>query len=180
MTKKWTVAGNGPATSGSGNRSRSLSAPGPNPGANFSAKSALASTSLAEEEEEEDGFVQYSGSVTPPRSSKSLLSGSTSVGSMSGSSSGNALLSTNVSPNLALDGIVNGTAVNGAAVGGAGGTGSGHPPMAPIQPLLTDDADTQMGLVKVAEADHDTFLTYAAIVPEFCRLDRMLVNGLVH
>jgi xylulokinase len=178
MTKKWTVAGNGPATSGSGNRSRSLSAPGPNPGANFGAKSALASTSLVEEEEDEEGFGQYSGSITPPRSSKSLLSGSTSVGSMSGSSSGNALLSHNASPHLAPDGVNGST--NGAAVGGPGGTASGHAPMAPIQPLPTDDADTQMGLVKVAEADHDTFLTYAAIVPEFCRLERMLVKGLVH
>jgi xylulokinase len=94
---------------------------------------------------------------------------------MSGSSSGNALLSNNTSPNLTLDGV-NGS-VNGVAVGTPG---SGHPPMAPIQPLHTDDADTQMGLVKVAEADRDTFLTYAAIVPEFCRLERMLVKGLVH
>lgn len=98
---------------------------------------------------------------------------------MSGSSSGNALLSNDTSPNLTLDGV-NGSVNGAAAVGTPGSTGNGHPPMAPIQPLPTDDADTQMGLVKVAEADRDTFLTYAAIVPEFCRLERMLVKGLVH
>jgi xylulokinase len=45
--------------------------------------------------------------------------------------------------------------------------------------LPTDDKDAQMGLVKVADSDHDAFLTYAAIVPEYCRLEGMLVKALV-
>lgn len=173
MTKKSTVAGNGPATSG-GNRSRSVSAPGTAPGPSskyLHAKSGLAASSFAEEEEEEESyessFGQYSGAVTPPRNPKILPStpgissaGTTpSLGSISGSSA-------NVTPSLEWGS-------EGA------GTPGGHAPLAPIQPLPTDDADVQLGLVKVAEADHDTFLTYAAIVPEFCRLQRMIVKGLV-
>jgi xylulokinase len=174
MTKKSTVAGNGPATSG-GNRSRSVSAPGTAPGPSshkyLHAKSGLAASSFAEEDEEEESyessFGQYSGAVTPPRNPKILPStpglssaGTTpSLGSISGSSA-------NLTPNIDWAGE------------GAGTPGS-HPPLAPIQPLPTDDADVQLGLVKVAEADHDTFLTYAAIVPEFCRLERMIVKGLV-
>jgi xylulokinase len=175
MTKKWTVAGNGPATSG-GNRSRSVSAPGsaPGPGSykHLHAKSGLAASSFAEEDEDEENyessFGQYSGTVTPPRNSKNLPSTpghlstpgtNSSLGSMSGSSA-------NITPNPAFEDT-------------PGTPGSGHAPLAPIQPLPTDDADVQLGLVKVAEADHDTFLTYAAIVPEFCRLERMIVKGLV-
>lgn len=157
MTKKWTVAGNGPATSG-GNRSRSVSAPGTAPGpgsykAHLHAKSGLAASSFAEEEEDEEtyesSFGQYSGAVTPPRNPK-------------------ALPSTPAISSAGADGTPDSAA-----------TGTGHPPLAPIQPLPTDDADIQLGLVKVAEADHDTFLTYAAVVPEYCRLERMIFKGLV-
>ncbi|CCA73240.1 hypothetical protein PIIN_07195 [Serendipita indica DSM 11827] len=172
MTRKLTVAGNGPATGG--NRSRSVSAPGsqPVPGSlkPLHAKSGLATSSFAEEEEDEEGyeasFGQYSGAVTPPRTLKNIPTptvssvGTPSLSSLSGSSS-------TPTPNIALE------------VGLESAPGSGHPPLAPIQALPTDDADVQLGLVKVAEADHDTFLTYAAIVPEFCRLERMIVKGIV-
>ncbi|KAG8752913.1 hypothetical protein FRC14_006592 [Serendipita sp. 396] len=174
MTKKWTVAGNGPATSG-GNRSRSVSAPGTAPGPGYKhlhAKSGLAASSFAEEDEDEENneasFGQYSGAVTPPRSLKNLtatpaLSSAATTPSLSSISGSSA----NPTPNIPLE------------VGLENAAGSGYPPLAPIQPLPTDDADIQLGLVKVAEADHDTFLTYAAIVPEYCRLERMIVKGLV-
>jgi len=48
-----------------------------------------------------------------------------------------------------------------------------------VSPLPTDDADLEVGLVKVAEADLDSFMTYAALVPEYCRLEGMLVRALV-
>jgi xylulokinase len=178
MTKKSTVAGNGPVTSG-GNRSRSVSAPGTAPGSgsylshHLHAKTGLAASSFAEEDEDEEtyesSFGQYSGAVTPPRNAKALppmssMSSATSMGSVSGSSA-NLMQSGTASPNLPFD-----------LDNGASGT---HPPLAPIQPLPTEDVDIQLGLVKVAEPDHDTFLTYAAIVPEFCRLERMIVKGLV-
>lgn len=190
MTKKWTVAGNGPAT-GAGNRSRSVSAPGTAPGGGsymhhqIHSKSGLASSSFAEEDEDEESyessFGQYSGAVTPPRNAKALATANSSIGtpagSISGSSAAHMILSSSASPNLAFDITEQGS--NGLLAGITGANPNSHPPMAPIQPLPTDDADVQLGLVKVAEPDHDTFLTYAAIVPEFCRLERMVVKGLV-
>ncbi|KAG8905000.1 hypothetical protein FRB99_000873 [Tulasnella sp. 403] len=41
----------------------------------------------------------------------------------------------------------------------------------------TTEEDLQAGLCKVAEADWDSFMTYASIVPEFCRVEGMLVKG---
>jgi len=47
-----------------------------------------------------------------------------------------------------------------------------------VAPLpSTTDEDMQVGLCKVAEADWDAFMTYASIVPEFCRIEGMLVKG---
>jgi xylulokinase len=48
-----------------------------------------------------------------------------------------------------------------------------------VLPLPTADAEAQLGLVKVAEPDVDAFMAYAAIVPEYCRLEGMLVKGLI-
>ena len=48
-----------------------------------------------------------------------------------------------------------------------------------VTPLHTDDKDGQAGLLMVSEADHDSFMTYAAIVPEYCRLEGMLIKNLV-
>ncbi|KAH8801857.1 hypothetical protein DL96DRAFT_1634571 [Flagelloscypha sp. PMI_526] len=52
-------------------------------------------------------------------------------------------------------------------------------PLAPVTALHTSDGEAQIGLVKVAESDLDGFLGYAAIVPEYCRLEGMLVKGVV-
>ncbi len=45
--------------------------------------------------------------------------------------------------------------------------------------LPTGEAETQAGLAKVAEPDIDAFMAYAAIVPEYCRLEGMLVKAMV-
>jgi xylulokinase len=52
-------------------------------------------------------------------------------------------------------------------------------PLAPVTGMPTSDAEAQIGLAKVAEPDVDAFMTYAAIVPEYCRLENMLVKSLV-
>ncbi|GLB42709.1 putative xylulokinase activity [Lyophyllum shimeji] len=62
---------------------------------------------------------------------------------------------------------------------GNGTTGSSPTPLTPVVALPTADAEAQMGLAKVAEPDIDAFMTYAAIVPEYCRLEGMLVKGIV-
>ncbi|KAH8105112.1 actin-like ATPase domain-containing protein [Cristinia sonorae] len=51
--------------------------------------------------------------------------------------------------------------------------------LTPVVAMPTSEAETQMGLAKVAEPDVDAFMSYAAIVPEYCRLEGMLVKGLV-
>jgi xylulokinase len=52
-------------------------------------------------------------------------------------------------------------------------------PLTPVVAMPTADAEAQIGLAKVAEPDVDAFMTYAAIVPEYCRLEGMLVKALV-
>lgn len=48
-----------------------------------------------------------------------------------------------------------------------------------VSPLPSEDADIDVGLVKVADGDVDSFMTYASLVPEYCRLEGMLVRALV-
>jgi len=52
-------------------------------------------------------------------------------------------------------------------------------PLTPVVALATSDAEAQIGLAKVAEPDLDAFMTYAAVVPEFSRLETMVVKGIV-
>ncbi|KAI6039367.1 hypothetical protein EDC04DRAFT_3062190 [Pisolithus marmoratus] len=70
-----------------------------------------------------------------------------------------------------------------ASPGGNGGSTAASAPQAasltPVTALPTSDAEAQIGLAKVAEADVDAFMTYAAIVPEYCRLEGMLCKSLV-
>jgi xylulokinase len=62
-------------------------------------------------------------------------------------------------------------------------TGTGAPvsttALVPVTALPTAEAEAQLGFAKVAEADVDAFMSYAALVPEYCRLESMLVKGLV-
>ncbi|KAI0795956.1 hypothetical protein C8Q75DRAFT_803016 [Abortiporus biennis] len=51
--------------------------------------------------------------------------------------------------------------------------------LVPVVALPSSEQESQMGLAKVAEPDVDAFTSYAAIVPEYCRLEGMLVKGLV-
>ena len=37
----------------------------------------------------------------------------------------------------------------------------------------------QLGLAKVAEPDVDAFMAYAALVPEYCRLEGLLIKAIV-
>ncbi|KAG6876782.1 hypothetical protein C0993_000474 [Termitomyces sp. T159_Od127] len=62
---------------------------------------------------------------------------------------------------------------------GLGTTLSSPTPLTPVVALATADGEAQIGLAKVADSDVDAFMTYAAIVPEFCRLETMLIKGIV-
>ncbi|KAI0315947.1 actin-like ATPase domain-containing protein [Amylostereum chailletii] len=71
-------------------------------------------------------------------------------------------------------------ATSPGAVGGGGGGENGAPAsLLPVAALPTGEAEMQLGLAKVAEPDVDAFMAYAAIVPEYCRLEGMLVKALV-
>ena len=74
-----------------------------------------------------------------------------------------------------------GTAVPGTPGenGSAPAAPTGATVLAPVVALPTSEAEIQLGLGKVAEADVDAFMGYAAIVPEYCRLEGMLVKALV-
>ncbi|KAF8740438.1 xylulokinase, partial [Rhizoctonia solani] len=50
---------------------------------------------------------------------------------------------------------------------------------ASVHALPTDESDALLGLAKVAEGDMDAFSAYAALIPEWCRLEGMLVRGVV-
>jgi xylulokinase len=64
----------------------------------------------------------------------------------------------------------------------AGGEGivTTSAPLTPVTVMISSlESDLQVGLGKVADPDVDSFMSYAAIVPEYCRLESMLVKGIV-
>jgi xylulokinase len=53
-------------------------------------------------------------------------------------------------------------------------------PLTPVTVMTsTSENDLQVGFGKVTDPDVDSFMGYAAIVPEYCRLEGMLVKGIV-
>ncbi|KAI5118736.1 hypothetical protein M0805_000065 [Coniferiporia weirii] len=63
--------------------------------------------------------------------------------------------------------------------GGTGAVPGGITPLTPVGALPTADAESQLGWLKVAEPDVDAFMAYASIVPEFVRLEGLLIKSLV-
>ncbi|EAU83592.1 D-xylulose kinase [Coprinopsis cinerea okayama7 len=149
-------------------------------------RSTLGATVFVEEDEDEEIERERNGragqSLTPghaypnavsymdagssrlrPATSNDTLQTSTSVGQTS---------TAFTTPDLSLSNL--GVAANGTTVTPATPT-----PLAPVTALPTSDAEAQIGLAKVAESDVDAFLTYAAIVPEYCRLENILIKGIV-
>jgi len=58
-------------------------------------------------------------------------------------------------------------------------TPSGVTPLTPVSAMPTGDGEAQLGWMKVADPDLDAFMAYASIVPEFVRLESMLIKSLV-
>ncbi|KAG8751529.1 hypothetical protein FRC12_012402 [Ceratobasidium sp. 428] len=116
-------------------------------------RSGLGSSVLVEEDEEEDeDAVNGNGDHDDIGGRERSVTGSTAATSMS----------------LHL------TIPNPGLGGGVQGQGS-----ASVHALPTDESDAMLGLAKVAEADMDAFAAYAALVPEWCRLEGMLLRGVV-
>ncbi|TDL15765.1 actin-like ATPase domain-containing protein [Rickenella mellea] len=91
----------------------------------------------------------------------------------------NALTNNLLSHNLLNSNPHGSSASPPTPTGTNGSAPPGITPLTPVAALPTGDAEAQVGLAKVAEPDTDAFMTYASIVPEFCRLETMLVKGLV-
>jgi xylulokinase len=101
------------------------------------------------------------------------------------SPSGPAPSSVLTTPDLGLSNftIMAGGSSSEIVAGANGGTGAGTPttsnPLTPVVALATADTEAQLGFAKVAEPDVDAFMTYAAILPEFSRLETMVVKGII-
>ncbi|CAK5263314.1 unnamed protein product [Mycena citricolor] len=156
-------------------------APGTAPGSGASTPfnrppPALAPNALVEEDEDEENEPDsrnlrlpvfgggYNDGLTPSSSTNSM-----GVSSIATASTAH----TSPDPNLGLLSPAIGS--NGAATG----TPTTPTPLTPVAPMPTAESEAQVGLAKVAEADYDAFLAYAAIVPEYCRLENMLIKGIV-
>lgn len=191
-------------TPGSGTNS-GTSTPFGHPGT----RSTLGNTVFVEEEEDEEmeidrnakmiaglvsnkpgligtGVGMYGTSMMPERLRSQT--GSTIDSLSSNISSGVGSSSAFTTPDLGLSSmavISSGgiSASNSVAASANGSTGGGTPttsnPLTPVIALATADTEAQIGFAKVAEPDVDAFMTYAAIVPEYSRLETMVVKGII-
>lgn len=156
-------------------------------------RSTLGSTVFVEEDEDEALEIERTGSdkaISPGiigsgglfgfgdrlRSQAGSTIDSLSRGVSPGGPTSSSVLTT---PDLGLSNF-------GVMTGGtpsSGGTGAGTPttpnPLTPVVALATADTEAQLGFAKVAEPDVDAFMTYAAILPEYSRLETMVVKGIV-
>ncbi|KII84911.1 hypothetical protein PLICRDRAFT_57417 [Plicaturopsis crispa FD-325 SS-3] len=190
LGKRWVATGglplrtntNGPTGGGGGSGANSgASTPYGHP----NTRSGLGSTVFVEEDEDELEEMERSGSgyignIIPgfgemdlgPTARVRTITGSTVDTVTSGGGGTSTAFTT---PELGGG--------SGGASPGAGTNGAANPsaptPLTPVSALATADAEAQIGLSKVAEPDVDAFMTYAAIVPEYCRLEGMLVKSLV-
>ena len=167
-------------------------------------RSTLGSTVFVEEDEDEELAIDRFGNtitVTKPGIIGVGMYGNAGFGdrlrsqtgstieSLSTSSSGLAPSSAFTTPDLSLGnmGVMNSvgslsmplSATATANSSGGTGTPTTSNPLTPVLALPTADTEAQIGLAKVAEPDLDAFMTYAAIVPEYSRLETMVIKGIV-
>ncbi|KAF7290824.1 hypothetical protein MIND_01323600 [Mycena indigotica] len=140
-----------------------------------------APNALLEEEEDEENAREMAERMGITLAEYQLRNGALS--SITPSTSGSSMASVSTaftSPDLAAgtSGMLS-PGIIGANGTAAAGTPTTPTPLTPVSALPTGEAESQVGLAKVAEPDADAFLAYAAIVPEYCRLEGMLVKGIV-
>lgn len=171
LGKRWVVSGQTPLKTNIGGLPAKALSSGSGSGAStpFGAPRGIGNTVFREEEEDEvleiDGQPKSPGTpftLSVPNLFPRLRTqtGSTADTVTSGSS-GPTASTAFTTPDL--------------SVGGASGTGP--TPLTPVTAMPTADGEQQVGLAKVAEPDVDAFMSYAALVPEFCRLEGLLVKA---
>ncbi|TFK51177.1 D-xylulose kinase [Heliocybe sulcata] len=171
LVKRWTAGGAMPARTNAAGLPSSVMVPGSAPGSGTSTPyglgplgrvSGLGASVVVEEDEDEVLLVGHEERMR-------TLTSSTNFSSLTASSGGAAPSTAFTTPDP----------------NSANGSGSGAAPpsatsLVPVTALpSTSESELQLGLARVADADVDAFMAYASLVPEYCRLEGMLVKGLV-
>lgn len=155
----------------------------------YGSRSGLGSTVFVEEDEDEMEEMERNGgggygfgeigdtSARTRTQTNSTVDSATSSGS-GGVNNTNSLIG-GATPSTAFTTPDMNTGMSSPDPNGNPATPTTTTPLTPVTAMPTSDAEAQIGLAKVAEPDVDAFMTYAAIVPEYCRLESMLVKSLV-
>jgi xylulokinase len=151
----------------------------------FTASSVLTSSTL--------GQTPSTAYTTPDLGLSSGMSGIGNMGQPLGMNSGYGLgVGAGAGLGIGLNMPLNGSSSNLASLPGTSTPGAsvsttdpnapaptGVTPLTPVSALPTGDAEAQLGWVKVADPDLDAFMVYGAIVPEYVRLEGLLVKSIV-
>lgn len=189
LSKRWTTTGGAPLRTNT-NAASGGSKPGSGTSTPYGhgARSALGASVLVEVDEEEAeeldrltsqngalyGLGPGFGDVLDSAGRLRTFTGSTAGTAMSGSTL-DAPSTAFTTPELGAAG-----SPNPASAGGSEAAPAPPTALVPVTALPTSDAELQLGLAKVAEPDVDAFMSYAAIVPEYCRLEGLLVKSIVY
>ncbi|KAI0942604.1 hypothetical protein AcW1_003188 [Taiwanofungus camphoratus] len=187
LAKRWAATGGAPLRTninapGSSSKAGSASGSGTSTPYGHGGLSALGATILVEEEEEDEEMEKVGGLRSPfglggaafaesELSRMRTLTNSTTGTAMSGSTLGDAPSTAFTTPELGGN--------NPGAAGSEATVTSAPTALTPVTAMPTSEAEIQVGLAKVAEPDVDAFMSYAAIVPEYCRLEGLLVKSIV-
>ena len=145
-----------------------------------STRSMLGSTVFVEEDEDEALEMERNGGGTMGLPSPGFI-GSGVFANPGFSDRLRSQTTTSSVPDLGHTNFGVGTVNTVGANGGTGGAGTPTTsnPLSPVVALPTADTEAQLGFAKVAEPDLDAFMTYAAILPEYSRLETMVAKGIV-
>ena len=143
-------------------------------------RSGLGTTVVVEEDEEEIDMDVATGrlrSLTTSAITGPLQTKNTSFSLLSNSAlAASALNGQNPAPFISSE-LLSPDPSNAT---GSETTATTSAPLTPVTVMTTTlENDLQIGLGKVTDPDVDSFMSYAAIVPEYCRLESMLVKGIV-
>lgn len=196
MSKRWTASGGSPPKTNTNPPvagSKAGSTAGSGTSTPYGPRSTLNSSILVEVDEEEvdemeklaasTGYGLGLGSFGEDRLGDARLrtfTESTATTQMSASTLGDTPSTAFTTPDMSNGPFgAPSSSSGGAETNGAAATPSTPAALQPVLALPTSEAELQMGLAKVAEPDVDAFMSYAAIIPEYCRLEGMLVKALV-
>ncbi len=175
LAKRWVASGGNPLRTHIGGETPAGS------GANtpYNARRTGFGAAVLEEEEEDalEEMERLSGDAFGEGELAARLR--TATGSSTTTTTGTSVGSSGALPSTAFTTPDLGTANSGPAASEAGAATGSTAALMPVTALPATEAETQVGLAKIAEPDVDAFMAYAAIVPEYCRLEGMLVKALV-